>query len=52
MSATKSKTSYSPLGDIQPKFNRLFLVICLLFAFGIFTATWRLNFGGLKNLYK
>ena len=35
MSATKSKTSYSPLGEIQPKFNRLFLVICLLFAFGI-----------------
>ena len=39
MSATKSKTSYSPLGDIQPKFNRLFLVICLLFAFGMLMMT-------------
>jgi len=39
MSATKSKTSYSPLSDIQPKFNRLFLVICLLFAFGMLMMT-------------
>ena len=39
MSATKSKTSYSPLGEIQPKFNRLFLVICLLFAFGMLMMT-------------
>ena len=39
MSATKSKTSYSSLGEIQPKFNRLFLVICLLFAFGMLMMT-------------
>ena len=39
MSATKSKTSYSPLGDIQPKLNRVFLVICLLFAFGMLMMT-------------
>ena len=39
MSATKSKASYSPLGEIQPKFNRLFLVICLLFAFGMLMMT-------------
>ena len=39
MSTTKVKTSYSPLGDIQPKFNRLFLVICLLFAFGMLMMT-------------
>ena len=39
MSATKSKTSYSPLDEIQPKFNRLFLVICLLFAFGMLMMT-------------
>ena len=39
MSATQSKTSYSPLGEIQPKFNRLFLVICLLFAFGMLMMT-------------
>ena len=39
MSATKSKISYSPLGEIQPKFNRLFLVICLLFAFGMLMMT-------------
>ena len=39
MSTTKSKTSYSPLGEIQPKFNRLFLVICLLFAFGMLMMT-------------
>tara|TARA_E500000075_G_scaffold27296_1_gene24045 strand:- start:651 stop:1823 length:1173 start_codon:yes stop_codon:yes gene_type:complete len=39
MSTTKVKTSYSPLGDIQPKFNRLFLVVCLLFAFGMLMMT-------------
>ena len=39
MSVTKSKTPYSPLGEIQPKFNRLFLVICLLFAFGMLMMT-------------
>ena len=39
MSATKLKTSYSPLGGVQPKFNRLFLVVCLLFAFGMLMMT-------------
>ena len=39
MSATKSKTSYSPFSGIQPKFNRLFLVVCLLFAFGMLMMT-------------
>ncbi len=39
MSATKLKTSYSPLGEVQPKFNRLFLVVCLLFAFGMLMMT-------------
>ena len=39
MSATKSKTYYSHLGEIQPKFNRLLLVICLLFAFGMLMMT-------------